>query len=652
MYKGFFGLTRNPFELSPDPSFMCPSGRSEEALASIYHAILQRKGFVVLTGEVGTGKTLVVRYLCDLWKNRRIPFANIIGPILSVSDFLSYLVFDLGIEATEPTKGNLLRALYGFLLAQHEKGLTTVLIIDEAHQVPLSVLEEIRLLTNFETAQEKLLQVLLVGQPELDEKLDSFELRQLKQRVAIRCQLEPLCEEETGLYIERRLTLAGVKSQATTIFPAETVGAIYRYSSGVPRLVNSICEQALVAAYARQIPDVSVEIIDEVASYFRLEPAANLGRTQKLPSLAEHWASLVPKISWQSEPVAHAPAPIAPNPELLSSPVKTLTAPSTPATPASKPEPSFTSIGSQEDAQRAASATTVTNASTIETYTQSLATNGPRRGMPAHAEKSSKPWQNGRLLAAGVALLSVLAGGGIFLFRSGAIGNAAGNPAPELAAPPAATNLGENSAPQLAEPTKQFNPSKRRPASESTATNAEVPEATEPFDREQSRLRPAAERSLPIVTADLFESLNAHPTSHHAEAYETRTAPDPVAASSSDHSVLAAIVSPSDLAAPPLPESTTDRPLHLGGQIRQPRLLSSVIPTFPAAAPQAYIQGDVVVQTVIDERGRVTDMQIVSGPPLLRSAALDALRHWRYEPETLNGEPISVQMRVTIRFRP
>ena len=652
MYKAFFGLTRNPFELSPDPSFMCPSGRSEEALASIYHSILQRKGFVVLTGEVGTGKTLVVRYLCDLWKNRRIPFANIIGPSLSVSDFLSYLVFDLGIEATEPTKGNLLRALYGFLLAQHEKGLTTVLVIDEAHQVSPSVLEEIRLLTNFETAQEKLLQVLLVGQPELDQKLDSFELRQLKQRVAIRCQLEPLCEEETALYIERRLTLAGAKLQATTIFPAETVGAIYRYSSGVPRLVNSICEQALVAAYARHTPDVSVEIIDEVASYFRLEPTADLGRTQKPSSLAEHWASLVPRIAWQPEPVVHAPAAIASNPELPSGYVKTLTAQSAPAIPASKPEPSLTAVSSQEEVQRLTSSTTVTNASTIETFRQSLATDGLRPGIAAHAEKSSKPWQNRRLLAAGVALLSVLAGGGSFLFRSGAVGNAAGKPAPELAPPSAATNLGENSAPQRTERTKQFNPSKRRSTSESTATEAEVLKATEPFDREQSQVRPAAERSVPNVTADLFESLNARPTSRHAEAYEIQAAPDPVAASSSDDSVLSEIVRPSDLAAPPLQESITDGPLHLGGQIRQPRLLSSVIPIFPAAAPQSHIQGDVVVQTVIDERGRVTDMQIVSGPRLLRQAALDALRHWRYEPETLNGAPISVQMLVTIRFRP
>ena len=175
---------------------MFSSEKSKDALASISDAIRQRKGFVVMTGEVGTGKTLVLRCLFELWEREEIPFAYFIGPRLSTIDFLSYITFELGINVAEPSKGNLLRALYGFLLAQFEKGLTTVLIIDEAHQMPRSVLEEIRLLTNFETAQQKLVQIVLVGQPELDKKLDSVELRSLKQRIAVRCQLEPLREEE------------------------------------------------------------------------------------------------------------------------------------------------------------------------------------------------------------------------------------------------------------------------------------------------------------------------------------------------------------------------------------------------------------------------------------------------------------------------
>lgn len=276
MYKNFFGLNRNPFELSPDPYFIFPTERSKEALASVYYAVCRRKGFIVMTGEVGTGKTLIVRCLLALLKRQQVAFANVFNPRLSVIEFLRYIVYDLGIEVAEPSKGNLLRALYGFLLSQFEKGLTTVLVIDEAQQLSSAVLEEIRLLTNLETSQQKLLQIVLVGQPEVDEKLDSFELRQLKQRIAVRCRLQPLREHETRDYIAHRLQLAGRKSPLEEIFSVDALEAIYRYSLGIPRIVNSLCEQALVAAYSRGEQIVRVEMIDEVASYLRLQPAPDL----------------------------------------------------------------------------------------------------------------------------------------------------------------------------------------------------------------------------------------------------------------------------------------------------------------------------------------------------------------------------------------
>ena len=288
MYEEFFGLISSPFQLSPDPFFMIPSEKSQEALASIYGAIRLRKGFVVMTGEVGTGKTLVLRCLMERLEREETPFAYFIGPRLSTVDFLSYIAFELGLSVPEPSKGNLLRALYVFLLSQFEKGFTTVLIVDEAHQMPRSVLEEIRLLTNFETAQQKLAQIVLVGQPELDKKLDTVELRSLKQRIAVRCHLEPLRAEDVGLYIERRLELAGAGSQAATLFPPESVQAIYSYSQGIPRLVNSICDQALTAACARQIRVVPVEVIKSVASHFRLEPVARIKLPEKPVSLASH----------------------------------------------------------------------------------------------------------------------------------------------------------------------------------------------------------------------------------------------------------------------------------------------------------------------------------------------------------------------------
>jgi general secretion pathway protein A len=276
MYNGFFGFERSPFELSPDPHFFFPLDKSKEALASIYYALCQRKGFVVMTGEVGTGKTLLIRCLMELLKRQQIPFANVFNPRLSDIDFLTYVSFDLGIKVTDRSKSSLLRGLYSFLLVQLQKGLTTVLVVDEAHQMPLEVLEEIRLLTNLETSQQKLIQILLVGQPEFESRLDSFDLRQLKQRIAVRCRLEPYTIVETRQYVERRLARAGAGPTARSIFPLDTVESIQRYSLGIPRLINSICDQALVAAYARQMRTVPVELIDEVASYFRLQPVPEL----------------------------------------------------------------------------------------------------------------------------------------------------------------------------------------------------------------------------------------------------------------------------------------------------------------------------------------------------------------------------------------
>ncbi len=280
MYQEYFGFTTSPFELSPDPSFFFSSEKSTAALASISYAISRRKGFLVMTGEVGTGKTLILRCLLELWEREQVPLVYCIGPKLSTMDFLQYMTIELEIRVPDPTKGALLRALYGFLLAQFERDLTTILIIDEAHQIPPGVLEEIRLLANFETAQQKLLQVLLVGQPELDKRLDSIELRSLKQRIAVRCQLEPLRGEETGLYIQRRLELAGAGSVGATIFPPDTIQSIHKYSSGIPRLINCICDQALMSAYAWKARTVPIEIIDEVAFRFRLTPASELKRTE------------------------------------------------------------------------------------------------------------------------------------------------------------------------------------------------------------------------------------------------------------------------------------------------------------------------------------------------------------------------------------
>ncbi|MBV9180871.1 MAG: AAA family ATPase [Acidobacteria bacterium] len=272
MYKSYYNLRRNPFEITPDPEFLFATKGHNEALAALYYGIRWRKGFVVLTGQVGTGKTLLLRCLLQLLKQSKdVAYAYLFNSRLCPTEFLQYIVRDLGMSSTAKTKGELLFDLCHFVVNRNEKNLTTLLIVDEAHHLSTEVLEEIRLLTNLETAQHKMLQIVLIGQPELDGKLDSAGMVQLKQRVAVRCHLKPLDCEETKGYIERRMQLVTASSDAAALFPMATVGAIHHYSGGIPRLINTICENALIAAYVKQLPAVTPNIIDAVAKDLRLE---------------------------------------------------------------------------------------------------------------------------------------------------------------------------------------------------------------------------------------------------------------------------------------------------------------------------------------------------------------------------------------------
>lgn len=269
MYKSFYNLQRNPFEITPDPSFLFPTTRHNEALASLYYGVTAHRGFVVLTGEVGTGKTLILRSLLGLLQRRDVAFALIFNPTLSPLEFMRYIALDFGLPVAGKAKDELIHVLNGFLLQRHQKGLTTILVVDEAHLLSAEILEEIRLLTNLETSQQKLLQIVLAGQPELDLKLDSHELRQLKQRIALRCHLDPLSLNDTREYMGRRLQIAGAIG-ANQIFSGPAIEAVFRHSRGIPRLINTLCENALLSGYAMHAATITSEIIDGVARDLRL----------------------------------------------------------------------------------------------------------------------------------------------------------------------------------------------------------------------------------------------------------------------------------------------------------------------------------------------------------------------------------------------
>jgi len=269
MYKRFYNLQRNPFEITPDPSFLFATKKHNEALAALYYGVKRRKGFVVMTGEVGTGKTLLVRCLLQVLHRANVAYAYVFNPRLNPMEFLQYIAGDFRLPTAGKSKSDLLLDLSSFVIARHQKNLTTVLVVDEAHHLSADVLEEVRLLTNLETPQEKLLQILLIGQPELDEKLDSTDLRQLKQRIALRSHLASLSLEETQGYIYCRLQLAGNPNPGQ-VFPMETILEIHRQSQGYPRLINTLCENALIHGYAKQSRSIAPEVIEEIAADFRL----------------------------------------------------------------------------------------------------------------------------------------------------------------------------------------------------------------------------------------------------------------------------------------------------------------------------------------------------------------------------------------------
>jgi general secretion pathway protein A len=274
VYEQFYDLNHSPFDLSPDPHFFYPTACHKEAFANLSYGVLRRKGFVVLTGEAGTGKTLLLQCLLDFIAQKDVASAFIFNPRLPVLDFLAYVLKDLRLASPGRTKGEMLGCLSDYLLTRYGRGETTAIIVDEAHLLDWELFQEIRLLTNLETAQQKLIQVVLVGQPELDQKLDSLGLRELKQRITLRCRLKPLTFEDFQGYINRRLELAGANSHSAFVFDAQAIQMIYDLSHGIPRVINNICENSLIAGYSKRIRPITAEVVREVASDLRLSHAA------------------------------------------------------------------------------------------------------------------------------------------------------------------------------------------------------------------------------------------------------------------------------------------------------------------------------------------------------------------------------------------
>jgi type II secretory pathway predicted ATPase ExeA len=268
MYKEFFGLRANPFNVNPDPRYLFLTRHTEEALACLTYGIQSRKGFVLLTGEVGTGKTTLINKLLEWLRLQQVATAFIFNSRLDVPQLLDFVMADFGIPCDSKSKSQILQRLYNWLLDRYRAGETAVLIIDEAQSLSDEVLEEIRMLTNLETFTEKLLQIVLVGQPELERRLKQPQLRQLRQRLTLRAKTHPLNVEETKAYLAQRLRIAG--SNGEPIFDSDAVLALFRYSTGIPRIINLLSEHCLVSAFVDQKKLVTGDIVDSVAKDFDL----------------------------------------------------------------------------------------------------------------------------------------------------------------------------------------------------------------------------------------------------------------------------------------------------------------------------------------------------------------------------------------------
>jgi type II secretory pathway predicted ATPase ExeA len=269
MYKSFFDLKESPFNVNPDPRFLFFTEQIEEALTGLMYGIQTRKGFITLTGEVGTGKTTLINRLLDWLHHRRARTAFLFNSRMNTSQLIDFILAEFEIQCESKSKSQQLMKLNQWLLDRYRSGETVVLIIDEAQNLTYPVLEEVRLLTNLETSTEKLLQIVLSGQPELEEKLRLPQLRQLRQRIMLRCKTTSMSQKQTHDYITERLRTAGAGPEP--IFSPQAMDAVHIFSLGIPRVINLLCEHSLVNAFVEQQRPIQPGVVEEVAREFELD---------------------------------------------------------------------------------------------------------------------------------------------------------------------------------------------------------------------------------------------------------------------------------------------------------------------------------------------------------------------------------------------
>jgi len=645
MFLDFYKLRRQPFSDTSDPRYVYLSRTHREALASLFYGIESGRGFLVLVAEPGMGKTTLVFRLQELLRNSART-AFVFQTLCDSRELLGCLLVDLGIDTREKEFPRLHEQLKGVLISEAKAGKRVVVFVDEAQNLDEPTLETVRLLSDFETPTSKLIQIVLVGQPQLADKLARPTLTQLRQRVSILSRLSPFGPAETDAYINHRLSEAGY--EGTQLFTPEARAMIAAWSEGIPRNINNLCFNALSLGYALRRKDIDLSLVQEAASDLELRPLFSKQHHSYQPVTAASPRGAVEVFTDEMTSdagIATIPAPIP--------------AATCPKEPATVPEPD--SFGDDSfPTERVGITAEATSPSPPSTPPQPIRTSGGHRAWRqrflrkvARARQVvhyNLPFSFAPVLV-GVILL-VIAAAGVFYLHRGIAHSAAAtgtNPARVASPPSKAVNglPGVRSAndpvPVVSQPLIVVH-KRSQPVHQVQHSDASI-STSQPASPESAG-RPAWDGQN--LNPEFFASLAGTP---RWPATVGRGGPPDRSTIASDAPVdTIQKVVPGDLNIPfALP--LTSKPVPVGSRLEDAQLVLEIPPIYPPEAKQTRVQGTVVIRAVIDAAGKLTDPKVVSGPPLLQAAALDSVRKWKYRPAYLNDEPVPKQVLITVDFR-
>jgi general secretion pathway protein A len=669
MFLDFYKLREQPFSDTPDPRYVYLSLTHREAIASLAYGIEAGRGFLVLVAEPGMGKTTLLFHLLE-WLRKSARTAFLFQTQCGSRALLRYLLADLGIDAQGKELAWMHEQLKEVLISEAGVGRRLVIFIDEAQNLRESVLETVRLLSNFENSRSKLIQIILAGQPQLADTLARPAMAQLRQRVSILSRLSPFTLSETEAYINHRLSVAG--SEGRQLFTPEARARIADWSRGVPRNINNLCFNALSLGYALGRKEIGCSLVQEAANDLEVNPSVSQGygaahienSTSISESMKERINALdqsgvhLPEIALKSPaegktPVATAEEPARPQPVVstpasapgsrsASTPSSILPASATrPKAPAVVPPPANDFRGSLP-MELIALAAEAAQQSTVSPMTATVSPGHPTpvrskagfivqklRENPSPSFVSDllgsplKRVSHTIMLAGAVVVPFVVGAAGAFFLHRGTAQHPVTNPV-QVASP---VSTAADTVQRVRSASSRAAVASRKPQARKPAWPGRIPNG------EFLASLAAAPRSAATIGRDASPDLTGVASDAPADAIQG-TLPW------SSH-ILPALA----------PTSEPTAPVLVSGRVKEPQLVSKILPNYPPAAKQIALEGNVVIDAVIDTTGNVTKMKVVSGPVLLQRAALDSVSKWKYEPSYLDDTPVPVEMFISVEFR-